>query len=604
MDLEERIERLEQELKESEANGRTAASIGKHLLETNKELEQRNEDLITEHTKQIEELEQEKYSLQMQLVNKESMERHHASEIENLQERLKQESRSLKERLELEHSCEVQKVKKTCEGLMSDLELARIQNDQLKEQVTNLEDELEEARNRANITIMDMTMTSEEKLSTLQEEVINLTTEKVQLTSQVKEYGHQLDQLRFTNHKLKVRNEEVEGRAEEEHQQCISYSRSLQETHKQLEELQAELDLIKLESTDPNKKGNSLFAEVEDRRQAIEKKMISLQLHHDALQKQLNHKKQQVHGLKYQIAGLLQMDRGRVAAEQVERLEQMLSQSRGEVQTLTHKLQTLQNQQIPEFSANEVEGTGVNMNLDGLKRFYQSKLELAKKEKEQLKRELQTERTKRMSLEYQLIECQRTLYGTEREVQRIKAANVKITLKMDDLKSKLAENGIVVDKEVKGGYTEKIPIPEKFKKKSKESTEEKTTTELPGRTSEPSLEKSQQSTKTSLVEDREPLTEQKPNVSSANGCPRKDGGSKKKCVSIMEDVTVVDDEGSQTKRSVTEDEEMVELKKKQKREVGMKDNGEGSSRGKRGGRVVKNVPVVHVTGEKNECKQQ
>ena len=37
---------------------------------------------------------------------------------------------------------------------------------------------------------------------------------------------------------------------------------SIQETHMQLEELQAELDLIKLESTDPNKKGNSLFAEV------------------------------------------------------------------------------------------------------------------------------------------------------------------------------------------------------------------------------------------------------------------------------------------------------------------------------------------------------
>lgn len=72
----------------------------------------------------------------MQLANNKSMERHNASEIENLQEKLKQETGRLKERLELEHSREVQKVKTTCEGVRSDLELARIQNEQLKEQVT------------------------------------------------------------------------------------------------------------------------------------------------------------------------------------------------------------------------------------------------------------------------------------------------------------------------------------------------------------------------------------------------------------------------------------------------------------------------------------
>lgn len=72
----------------------------------------------------------------MQLANNKSMERHNASEIENLQEKLKQETGRLKERLELEHSREVQKVKTTCEGVRSDLELARIQNEQLREQVT------------------------------------------------------------------------------------------------------------------------------------------------------------------------------------------------------------------------------------------------------------------------------------------------------------------------------------------------------------------------------------------------------------------------------------------------------------------------------------
>ena len=33
---------------------------------------------------------------------------------------------------------------------------------------------------------------------------------------------------------------------------------------------------------------------------------------------------------------------------------------------------------MPEFSADQAEGAGVNMDLDGLKRFYQSKLEQVK----------------------------------------------------------------------------------------------------------------------------------------------------------------------------------------------------------------------------------
>lgn len=46
-------------------------------------------------------------------------------------------------------------------------------------QVCNLENDLEEARSRSNITIMDVTTTSEDRLFTLQEDVISLTTEKV-----------------------------------------------------------------------------------------------------------------------------------------------------------------------------------------------------------------------------------------------------------------------------------------------------------------------------------------------------------------------------------------------------------------------------------------
>ena len=66
-----------------------------------------------------------------------------------------------------------------------------------------------------------------------------------------------------------------------------------------------EIDQMKLATVDPNRKGNSLFAEVEDNRQLLEKKVLTLTKNQEILLKQNELKTQQNAKMKvYKLCGI------------------------------------------------------------------------------------------------------------------------------------------------------------------------------------------------------------------------------------------------------------------------------------------------------------
>ncbi|XP_072176752.1 protein Spindly-A-like [Diadema setosum] len=608
--LESRVEELRQELREKEANLHKAATIGKQLLEENHKLEQQNEDLVNEYTAQIRDLEQEKYTLQMQLANKEHLEQYHATELKCLQESKEKEIAAVREQMELKHSLELKKLRATSEAFQSDLEHGRIENEQLKEKLKTSESALKDALDKANTAILDQTMSAADRMYTVQEENNVLTAEKMELSARLKESKDEVEQLHYAKHMLTQQNAELESRADEEHTQCLTYFRNLQEVRTQVQELQAELDLIKLQSTDPNSKGNSLFAEVEDKRQALEKKMIGMQLNLDAAKKQLTHKKQQIQNLKYQIAGLLQMDRGGAAASQVEQLEQLLAQSRTDVQNLTQKLHNVQsNQKSTAVVLEDSEGAPKSPSRDRLKRFYQSKLDQASKEKENVEKELQSQRMQRLFLSDRLVECQRNLYASEKRVQQLQSTLIVKGVKIDELRAKLAEHGIAVDKEVKGGYKERIPGPDDFEKKP-EPKAGSGSKPLQGESGKKNIGGSKSGVPPSEQAGKEPLGEQmanRPSIPSADG----DKPQRKRVVSISSKVT--DMEGEKAGHSSGEhcgaadgEENVVEGDNKRKRKEGTTEDGRSKGpwvRGPCGGRLVVPAKVIQKDCP-DECKQQ
>lgn len=66
-----------------------------------------------------------------------------------------------------------------------------------------------------------------------------------------------------------------------------------------------EIESLRLAETDPAKKGNSLFAEVEDQRQAMEKKLLSYKTNYNVVKKQYDLKTEQINKMK--VCGYLYM---------------------------------------------------------------------------------------------------------------------------------------------------------------------------------------------------------------------------------------------------------------------------------------------------------
>lgn len=63
-------------------------------------------------------------------------------------------------------------------------------------------------------------------------------------------------------------------------------------------EMKMEIESLKLAETDPAKKGNSLFAEVEDQRQAIERQLIDYKTNYNIVKKHYDLKAQEAAKLK------------------------------------------------------------------------------------------------------------------------------------------------------------------------------------------------------------------------------------------------------------------------------------------------------------------
>lgn len=72
----------------------------------------------------------------------------------------------------------------------------------------------------------------------------------------------------------------------------------LQKSKDEVMELRLEVESLRLAETDPARKGNSLFAEVEDQRQAMEMQLLNYKTNYNVLKNQCDIKTQQLGKMK------------------------------------------------------------------------------------------------------------------------------------------------------------------------------------------------------------------------------------------------------------------------------------------------------------------
>ncbi|XP_069057815.1 protein Spindly [Pleurodeles waltl] len=384
------ILKLKKQLKDVEEERIRAAQYGLQLLENQTELQNQLEVQRSEMTSVIENLEQEKYTLQREVELKNRMLESLGSEYEHSKQQQQLNQDNIKEQLERNHEHEVRNLKDQWEKLKAELDEARLSEKQLKQKldhqcelVANKSEELRMLSERASET-MSMEMID------LQNEVHELETAKATLEDELKELQYRQEHLQSSNCNLTRQLERVQTEKEEREKEVVSYSRALEKAREANQELQVQLDLALRQAQDPSSKGNSLFSEVEDRRAEMERALIGMKVQHQSLQKQYAFTRQQLHRMK---------------------------------------------NQEPEVTCNDNTEEG-NRDETYYVDLLKMKLESSNKEIEKIRDELSLQRMKALAESQRVLELERKLFTNERHLKLCQSENMKLRINLDELKIK------------------------------------------------------------------------------------------------------------------------------------------------------------------------
>ncbi|XP_034454661.1 protein Spindly isoform X3 [Hippoglossus hippoglossus] len=435
----EELELLRNQLKAREEQVHQAAQAGLDLLKQQMELQNTLDEQRVEMTNALEALEQDKYSLQKDVELKTRMLQSLKSDYECIKNQQRQQLQEQQQHLERNHSMALSELTNKILRLQSALEESQLNERQLKHklevQTETLNNKMEELQALNEHT--GSSMTSE--MMEVQMKIMELETIKVELEQTLQECQYREQQLELTNSSLQRHLERITEEKEEREKEAVSWFNALQKSREGNRDLQIQLDQALQQAQDPNSKGNSLFAELEDKRAEMERQLISMKVQYQSLQKQHGFSKQQLQRMKVQVATLMQLQGSRADPAQLERLQSMLSEKNGEIQSLMTKLQRLEKVEmiLKSQPANLARAeSGDSQDETYYTDLLKMKLNNTVKDAERLGDELSLQRMKSLSESQRALELERKLFTSERLLKQTQSDKIKLQLRVEELQHK------------------------------------------------------------------------------------------------------------------------------------------------------------------------
>lgn len=427
---------LRNKLKEVEKERQTAAQYGLQLLECQNELQNQLDEHRNEMMTMTENYKQEKYALQREVELKSRMLESLNCECEAIKQQHKVQLEQLEEQLNRSHAQERNELKDKLEKLKVELDEARLSEKQLKHKLDHQKELLARKSEEIRIVSERVHGTLSSEMLALQTELTEMENMKTILQEEVNELQYRQEQLEVFSNNLLRQVVQLKEDKEEREKEAVSYYSALKKVRVENQDLQAQLNQALQQTLDPNSKGNSLFAEVEDRRAAMERQLLSMKVKYQLLKKQSVFNREQMQRMKLQISTLLQMKGSQTEFEQQERLFAMLEQKNGEIKHLLGEIRNL------EKFKNLVESKPSMPGNSGLedKTYYtdllQLKLDNLNKDNESTKGELSIQRMKALFESQRALDIERKLFASERRLQLVESENMKLRAKIDELKLK------------------------------------------------------------------------------------------------------------------------------------------------------------------------
>ncbi|XP_023074678.1 protein Spindly isoform X2 [Piliocolobus tephrosceles] len=425
-------------LKEAEEERLKAAQYGLQLVESQNELQNQLDKCRNEMMTMTESYEQEKYTLQREVELKSRMLESLSCECEAIKQQQKMHLEKLEEQLSRSHGQEVNELKTKIEKLKVELDEARLSEKQLKHQVDNQKELLSCKSEELRVMSERVQESMSSEMLALQIELTEMESMKTTLKEEVNELQYRQEQLELLITNLMRQVDRLKEEKEEREKEAVSYYNALEKARVANQDLQVQLDQALQQALDPNSKGNSLFAEVEDRRAAMERQLISMKVKYQSLKKQNVFNREQMQRMKLQVATLLQMKGSQTEFEQQERLLAMLEQKNGEIKHLLGEIRNLEKfknlyesmESKPSVDSGALEDNTYYTDL------LQIKLDNLNKEIESTKGELSIQRMKALFESQRALDIERKLFANERCLQLSESENMKLRAKLDELKLK------------------------------------------------------------------------------------------------------------------------------------------------------------------------
>uniref|UniRef100_A0A8C5Z9X9 Protein Spindly n=1 Tax=Marmota marmota marmota TaxID=9994 RepID=A0A8C5Z9X9_MARMA len=436
--MEADIADLRSKLKEVEKERLKAAQYGLQLLESQSELQNQLDKCRNEMMTMTENYEQEKYTLQREVELKSRMLESLSCECEAIKQQQKMQLEQLEEQLSRSHGQEVNELKNKIEKLKGELDEARLSEKQLKHKVDHQKELLSHKSEEIRMMSERVHESMSSEMLALQVELTEMESVKNALKEEVNELQYRQEQLERLSTNLMRQVDRLKEEKEEREKEAVSYYNALEKARVANQDLQVQLGQALQQALDPNSKGNSLFAEVEDRRAAMERQLIGMKVKYQSLKKQNAFNREQMQRMKLQIATLLQMKGSQTEFEQQERLFAMLEQKNGEIKHLLGEIRNLEKfKNLYESVDSKPSGnSGALEDNTYYTDLLQLKLENLNKENESSKSELSIQRRKALFESQRALDIERKLFANERCLQLAESENMKLRAKLDELKLK------------------------------------------------------------------------------------------------------------------------------------------------------------------------
>jgi len=410
---------LEEEHNELQKSVQLSAMYGKTLLEENLALKHQMKELRSIQEQSV----QENHNLKMQLEVSKKLQFSQSQEMEAMKE-------SVLKAEEMNQKLKSQEEEKQRKETNLETEIACIKDQELvlKEQhglaIKELESEIHLLKTKEKPAVL-MPCDHEEEMNQLQ---IQLEISKEcsgKLEGSVLLCQNQIQQLQFAERKLQSSISEMEYEVLAKDKALASMEKLMEEKRMEVLELQALLEAERVSQTNPEKRGNSIFSEVEDRRQQVERHLSKLTVLLDKEKRKNQDLQSEIVKVKNQMAYVAFGGNNADQGKNTEHIENLLRSSNAQNKELLKKIEQLEKKTSC--------GSFAPPQLEDSRKWMQAMLAQKQEENDKLRGEIRDHIRSFLCQNDQTMQLTKRLNDAEKQLQRARSEVVRLKISIDEM---------------------------------------------------------------------------------------------------------------------------------------------------------------------------